>query len=187
MTEQSLVQFSPASRTELERLSGEIRQLDDQARATAKTAIELAMETGRKLIEARDVIERDDAIEDKEQVFGEWRVDNFSAPTRTLREYMNLARAFDGRDIGHIPQSVLKDLAAPKNEKIREAAFEELSGREELSVKEAREVVDEHRIKAGLAQPKPELTPEELAQKRLSAMVDLFGLEQVKHWLEALD
>jgi len=187
MSELSTEHFGPQSRQELERLSNEIRELDDKARATAKTAIELAMETGRKLIEARDVIERDDAVENKEQAFGEWRVDNFSAPTRTLREYMNLARAFDGKDVGHIPQSVLKDLAAPKNEEIREAAFEEISGREEITVKEARDVIDQHRVDAGLQPPKVELTPEEQAQKRLSAMVELFGVDQVKLWLDAFD
>ncbi len=187
MSDLSSAGFDTESRKELERLSVEIRRLDDSARATARTAIELAMETGRKLIEAREVIERDESIENKEQAFGEWRLDNFSAPTRTMREYMNLARAFDGKDIGQIPQSVLKDLAAPKNEKIRDAAFEELSGREEITVKEAREVIDEHRINAGLQPPKVELTPEEQAQKRLNAMVELFGIEQVKLWLDAFD
>lgn len=176
-----------ASSTELERLATEIRELDDAARATAKTALELAMETGGKLLQARDIIERDATIKHKDKAFGDWRLENFSAPQRTLRQYMNLAQAFSGKEVGHIPQTVLRELAAPKNETIREAVVEELSGREEISVQQAREVIADERVKAGLQPPKPELTPEELAQKRLAAMVELFGLDQVKTWLQAIE
>jgi hypothetical protein len=172
---------------ELDRLAEEIRQLDDKARATAKTAVELAMDTGRKLLQARELIERDDSVKNKDKAFGQWREANFSSPSRTMREYMSLARAFEGKDVGEIPHTVLRELAAPKNEEIREAVFEELSDRKEVDIKEAKELIADHRVSAGLDQPKPELTPEEQAQKRLSAMVDLFGIEQVKVWLEAMD
>ncbi len=172
---------------ELDQLVGEIRELDDQARDTAKTAIELAMQTGRKLLQARSLIEQDDSIENKDKAFSLWREEHFAAPAKTMREYMNLAQAFEGRDIGRIPQTVLKELAAPKNEQIREAAFEELVEKENVSVKEAKELITDHRVKAGLEQPKPELTPEELAQKRLGAMVELFGLDQVRTWLQSME
>ncbi len=183
----ALMLFSPATGTELDRLAADIRQLDADARATAKTALELAMETGRKLIEARDWIDRDDAVGNKDKAFGDWRAANFSTPSRTMREYMNLARSFHGKDTGAIPQSVLYQLAAPKNEEIREQVFEELKEREDLSVKEAKEVIAEQRVKAGLDQPRPELTPEEQAQKRLASMVEMFGMDQIRTWLEGMD
>jgi hypothetical protein len=172
---------------DLDRLAEDIRALDEKARATAKTAVELAMETGRKLLEAREIIEQDASVKNKDKAFGVWRETNFSSPGRTMREYMSLARAFDGKDIGQIPHTVLRELAAPKNEEIREAVFEELADREEVDIKEAKELITDRRISAGLEQPKPELTPEEQAQKRLGAMVDLFGIEQVKIWLDAFD
>lgn len=175
------------TQTELDRLAGEIRKLDVDARATAKTAIELAMETGNKLLEARRFIDDDDGISNKDKAFGDWRSASFNMPTRTMREYMNLARSFSGKDTGEIPQSVLYELAAPKNEEIRTAAFDELVDMEEVSIKDAKEVIAEHRLEAGLDQPKPELTPEEQAQKRLSSMVDLFGVEQVRLWLESFE
>lgn len=177
----------PAANPELDRLAKEIRELDEKARATAKTAMELAMETGRKLLRARSIIDQDESVSNKDKAFGAWRAENFSIPNRTTREYMNLARVFDGRDTGEIPQSVLYELAAPKNEQVREAVYEELVEREDVNLKDAKEVISEHREKAGLDEPRVELTPEEQAQKRLQAMVDLFGLEQVKLWLDAFD
>lgn len=187
MSELAEQALGPESLSQLELLATEIRGLDEKARATAKTAMELAMETGRKLIQARKIIDQDDAVSNKDKVFGEWRMDNFAMPARTTREYMNLAKAFDGRDVGEIPQSVLYELAAPKNETIREAAFDDLVERKDLNIKDAKEVISEHRQEAGLEQPRPELTPEEQAQKRLSAMVDLFGLEQLRIWLDAFE
>ena len=53
--------------------------------------------------------------------------------------------------------------------------------------KEAKEQIDSHRIHAGLEQPKPELTPDEQAQKRLYAMVERFGVEQARLGLDAFE